>query len=120
MSRVFILYDDYRYDTSKAGEFGTPIYLLNEPPRNPFDPQTIVASVEARLENQDFNAHEDFLVLTGNMTFVSVMLATVAASYGVVRMLIFDAQASQYIPRTVTWFTDEEDDEVATATHRNA
>ena len=98
MSRVFLAEPNGRYDLTAAREFGDIVYLSDQS-MNPFDTATVVDKLETALIQAGFKPDEDYICMTGQSLTVAMLLAVAAATYPMVRLLMFDARGSNYRER---------------------
>lgn len=102
MNRVFVLEPCGRYDLTAAKEYGYLVYLFPiDGTRAGMRDARFIDNVRDALEGHRFDAAKDFVVVAGTVALAAAFVATVAADYGRVNLLLFDAQERRYFPRTV-------------------
>lgn len=99
--RAFMV-GETKKDVSSASSFGTLTRI--------FGSKAVVPSIWSagfqtvllnELRNIDFDPAIDFIVVSGEMVAVSVALAAIAAEYGGVSLLCYDARSRNYTKVTV-------------------
>lgn len=102
-SKVFLVQAETRFDSSKVEEFGTRVYLIGDDCRATiFNPDALVREMAAKLAENEYDPHRDFIALTGPSVSIALLLATAVARHPVVQVLIFDAKAEVYKARLVS------------------
>ncbi len=107
MSRAFVLEQTIQ-STRKAEKFGHVVLLYERmqdypnPLRRPQDFQSILV---CRLANEGFDPDEDFIVVTGRMTAVVILVAAVVAAFGSARLLLYEMDRGEYVEVPVEAYT---------------
>jgi len=99
MPKVFLI-TRTNLDTVKASEFGE----LNVVFSNMISPYGIEHFKKALLENleqNDFNAEDDYIVLTGSINHCCLGVITIYEEYGQVKILMFDSKTESYKARVL-------------------
>lgn len=104
--RIFVVQKTMRWDAGKgelvpkfdlapAEEYGEIVYLLS-PTAAPFNPDTILPELHAKLENI---TEDDYLLLVGNPALIG-MVCAIAADYsqGCFNMLQWSGKDRKYLP----------------------
>ena len=94
----FPLWEDSKYDISKAKEFGEIVYALEGCTRNPFDTESIIG--HCRNLMQELKPY-DYIGLTGNQVYVAILTA-LAFEECELNLLLFDARTNEYRERKLT------------------
>ena len=95
MSRTIVLSRSDK-DLSAASKFGEVEYIFERPP-SPFKVDDLVHGVLKSLEEMNFDADEDFIVMTGPPDRLATLRGTICVNYeGPFKILIFDATSHQY------------------------
>jgi hypothetical protein len=55
----------------------------------------------AALKREDYNPHEDYLVVAGNMVTLALTIAAITLEYDEINLLLYSAPAQDYVPRTI-------------------
>ncbi|KKN77770.1 hypothetical protein LCGC14_0357440 [marine sediment metagenome] len=100
-NRVFIL-EPVKFSLQGVESFGELLYVFGKGSRrcSVFD-QHFGEVVIEQLETYDYDPGKDFLLVTGKVVALSVSVASIAAAYGQIRLLLFSANLQKYIPRTI-------------------
>lgn len=101
MRRAFYL-EPTEYPVDQAGQYGKVIQLFrskkDHPP--PLDKRFGAALIK-KLDDYQFNADEDYLIATGHMQSMVIMVGTVIEEYGPISVLCFDGDAKGYVSVTI-------------------
>jgi len=102
MSRVFFITDETRFDTTPAEEYGERMFVYDRTSYCPWsDPDKLAREALRFLSENRFDPEYDHIALTGPATPLSVFTAVVLAAYETINVLIFNARAEKYRPRTL-------------------
>lgn len=96
--RAFLIADSTTYDTRKAEKYGKRVFIFDREP-HPLNVDVLRSGIIASLEREQFDADNDYVVLTGNNVSVAILCATVAATYGYFNVLAYDAKSGYYVHR---------------------
>ena len=88
-----------RFNTAGAVQFGQVRHCNPEGSVSVFNTDAAMDFVDSRLES--FDPDTDFIAMTGQNVVVSLAVGHVLATFGRVRLLLFDARSSKYVERTV-------------------
>lgn len=99
--RVFLAVRDDRYDVSKAARYGAVEYLLDPPTVSPFNTPAAYGLLRRELKRRKFDPDVDRICLTAPGAWLALLSAAALFQYGRVRLLMFDAQSSNYIERVL-------------------
>lgn len=99
---IAFLIEPTDFDVSAAAEYGEIRTLISRD----MSPPSLWAShwqdyVMAKLHDENFDPARDYIVVSGRMLIITMVSCTVAAKYGYVRLLCFDAPRKDYIPITI-------------------
>lgn len=98
MARVFFVQKADRFDTSAASEYGEKLYLVS-PHVSAFNVDAFVQSMLRSLGEYKFDPATDYIALTGQTICVAFMVGVLLATYGRLRVLLFDARVGKYQER---------------------
>lgn len=87
----------------KLERFGDVMYLFAEEERRPpiFDVATYSRVIKTRLEELGYNPAYDFLVMSGSSNANYVMLSTLVAAFGTVKVLMWHSATENYAERQI-------------------
>lgn len=86
----------------QLASFGDAHYLFeyrNRP--RAFEAQRCIETMISRLQEINFNPDKDFIVMTGQLIYVSLLLTAAISSYSKLHILIFDAANERYVMRVI-------------------
>lgn len=89
-----------RFDIEGASRFGRIVPVFDRDP-GPFSVDDVRDEVLRVLDEVSFDPGCDYFVLTGPIAPVAVAAAAALFKYGVLRLLIFDARADDYVVRVL-------------------
>lgn len=95
-AKVFLAEENRRYDLANAGDYGEIVYLTKRPV-SPFNATEASRSYAQILREFEFNPEIDFICMTGNVTSMAILTATIAGTHEFFRMLMYDASKSRYV-----------------------
>lgn len=98
-ARVILLEPvDDRFDISDLSNHGDVVYLFGAHERvpHPFKYDEFVESVFTRLRMIDYDPAVDCIALVGKTAKFTYLAMIIAATYGCIRVLLFDAVAETY------------------------
>lgn len=98
--RTFIFANNDRFNTDNVVGFGDRKYIFRDR-RSPFNVDDIIIDVWAKLIEEKFDPENDFIVLTGPMISVAVLLIAISSRYPRFKLLMFDAAQSKYRERII-------------------
>lgn len=90
-------------DLRSAEEFGTPVYLSDTSRPSALATDGLIESLLAQLAEHNYEPGIDFVVLTGRLTDLVMLVAGLAACDDITKFLIYSPKVSTYLPRTVNW-----------------
>lgn len=100
--RVFVMDHDPGRDVSDAERFGEVLYLYQHKERRPsVFSHALLKDVFSRMEEAEYDPDIDFVVVTGNMAMVTLVVTSLVARDGTVNLLLFDSAQEEYVQRTV-------------------
>lgn len=103
MTRVFVLeLPRNGMSLANADHFGEVVTLFEKHGTRPsiFQLDAFSMAVVRSLQANDYDPAVDYLCLTGSVIACALMLASVAATYGAVNVLLFSAGDEQYVAKT--------------------
>ena len=95
--RVFFVTHARNIDVSSVEEHGLPTYLLEKPP-SPFKTDECVDAIVEAMERYAYRPNADLIAIAGP-SILTAMFTAISASYGPVRMLLWDAPSERYVER---------------------
>ena len=102
--RPFVVVENDRQPklAEQLAEHGAPVYLFEWSKRpRAFEVDKMLDLTVAALRAREFDPARDSLVLTGQLVYVSVLLAAATMEHGRVRVLVFDAVNERYVARSL-------------------
>lgn len=100
-SRVFVAEPNEQYDISSAAERGELVYLSRRV--NPISTADAVRGFTEALDAHKFDPSKDWICLSGKTATLCLLVASIAARYEVLPLLIFDARNGSYVERIINW-----------------
>jgi hypothetical protein len=86
----------------QLAEHGAPVYLFDWDQRpRAFETERMLDRVIEQLKAREFDPERDALVLSGQLVYVSVLLAAALMEHGRVNLLVFDAVNERYVARSM-------------------
>lgn len=100
--KVFVLFEDTKKDVSDAGRFGeiTYVYPTNEPHPKVWT-NSFVQDMLKRLSDLQFNPEVDYVVVSGTVVPLVLLLTRLARDYQTLNMLLYDSSVDEYIHKAV-------------------
>ena len=94
--RAFVI-EPVKIDIHRASAYGEICYVFPQGEQRPsiFD-LDFQSRLISELEDYGYDHYEDWIVVVGSMTTVSIALSTIADYYGPVKLLVFNAQDQDY------------------------
>jgi len=99
MSRVFFPQPNSRFNFDSAKEYGEVRFVFTGRVPSLFETDVLLRELRASLKQEQFDAENDFIGLSGSVILVAFLLAAITAEYENVRILLFDAPSSRYVER---------------------
>lgn len=87
-SRAFLL-ESTKVDTSPASDYGRVVPLFDGPRTSLFD-SAIVSQIQSKLLDYEYDPNEDYIVASGDLAAVSVLIGSAAQLWESIRLLIWD------------------------------
>jgi len=101
MSKVFIL-EQVNFSLKNAEDYGELLYVFSpNSQRCSIWDREFGECVIDRLEENDYDPREDYLLVAGKIVSLSIVVASVAAAYGEIALLLFSSNLQRYVPRTI-------------------
>ena len=86
-----------KFDVSSAEKFGAVTHL-DDRSMPPVFHKTLAAAWRKRLEDEGYEPQQDFLILTGNLIVLTMVVAELVAVYGDTPVLAYCASTREYVP----------------------
>jgi hypothetical protein len=101
MPRAFAIQHNPVFHIGPAEKYGTISYLYTDNSKMPSVayPQALLADMLERLQKVEFNAKEDFLILSGGTVQLIAFVSAALLEYGVVKVLLYDHKHHSYYER---------------------
>lgn len=100
--RVFVMDEDPKRDVSDARRFGELMHVYVHGSRKPaLWSNALMVDALARMEAMEYDPDIDFVVVTGNMAMIAMLIANLMARDGTINMLLFDSLQEEYVQKTV-------------------
>lgn len=74
---------------------------------SPFSTDELIRELKNGLQKYRFDAERDYLVASGSIPHLVIAAAIIAAEYGRLRLLIFDARSDKYRARDLVFSGEE-------------
>lgn len=106
--RAFVL-EPSKYSVRSVLELANDLVYLypNEGDRTSLYDDAIIEDIQNLLEEYDFDPLSDYIVATGDVAAIVVLLSSVCIAYDSVRILVWDSKESKYAKLDIKHYETE-------------